>query len=168
MRKGEKERRRYPRYDTEVKIYFHVSYSLKTKVKFQLITKDGKEHLSKKYYGLTKDISVEGLRFSSAKRLRKGNRLYLEIYLPGHKQPVWMTGEARWSRKLCVHPKHILKYDTGIKLTSVMGESVCRSIHYDKKFKVFWSNVLSYAFGSFKKLTQGKTRKMKHCSLCSK
>jgi hypothetical protein len=159
MRKSGRDRRKYPRYDTEVKIYFHVHYSLKTKVKFQLIKKDGKECLSKKYFGLTKDISVEGLRFSSPKRLRKRNRLYLEIYLPGHKEPVWMMGEVRWSRKLCVHPKRALEYDTGVKLTSVMGEPVFKSIHYDKKFKVFWSSVLSYAFGSFKKLTQKKTDK---------
>jgi hypothetical protein len=157
MRKFGKERRKYSRYDTEVKIYFRVHYSLKTKVKFQLINKDSEEFLSKKYFGVSKDISAEGIRFSSAKKLHKGNQLYLEMYLPRRKEPVWMMGEVRWSKKLCAHLKVTHKYETGVKLTSVMGEPVSESIHFDKKYKVFWSSVLNYAFGSFGKLKQRKS-----------
>ena len=156
MRKFRKERRKYSRYDTEVKIYFRVHYSLKTKVKFQLINKDGEKFLSKKYFGLSKDISVEGLRFSSAKKLDKGNQLYLEMYLPRRREPVWMIGEVRWSEQLSPHTKPPYKYDTGVKLTSIMGEPVSGSIYFDKKYKVFWGSVLNYAFGSFGKLKQKK------------
>jgi hypothetical protein len=159
MRKTGRERRKYPRYDTEVKIYFRVHYSLKTKVKFQLINKDSEKLLSKKYFGLTRDVSAEGVRFSSTKKLRKGNRLYLEMYLPRRREPVWMIGEVRWSRKLCLHPKRTLKYDSGVRLASVMGELVSKSIYFDKKYNVFWSNVLNYAFGSFRKLKQKKSGK---------
>jgi hypothetical protein len=52
MRKLERERRKYPRYSTEVKIYFRVHYSLKTKVKFQLID------LPQKYIWASAKISV--------------------------------------------------------------------------------------------------------------
>ena len=156
MRKFEKERRKYPRYSTEVKIYFRVHYSLKTKVKFQLIDNSPDKSLSRKYFGVSRDVSAEGMRFSSPKRLRKGNRLYLEMYIPRRRQPVWMMGEVRWSKKLIVHPKLPYRYDTGVKLTSIMGESVPRSIYFDKKYKVFWSNVLNYAFGSFRKTLRKK------------
>jgi hypothetical protein len=158
MSKTLKERRKYHRYDTAVKIYFRVHYSLKTKVKFQLINKDSEKFLSKKYFGLSKDISVEGLRFTSAKKLRKGNRLYLEIYLPKHPEAVWMMGEVRWSKLLSSRLKLAYKYDTGVKLTSIMGESVSESIYFDKKYKVFWGSVLNYAFGSFGKLKQKKRK----------
>ncbi len=158
MSKALKERRRYPRYDTEVKIYFRVHYDLKTKVKFRLINKDSEKFLSKKYFGISKDISVEGLRFSSAKRLRKGNQLYLEIYLPKHREPVWMIGEVRWSKLLSSRSKLTHKYDTGVKLINIMGELVTESIYFDKKYKVFWGSVLNYAFGSFSKLKQKKKK----------
>jgi hypothetical protein len=156
MRKLERERRKYPRYSTEVKIYFRVHYSLKTKVKFQLIDEGREKSSSKIYLGLSKDISAEGLRFSSPKKLRKGNRLYLEMYIPRRREPVWMMGEVRWSKKLLSHPKLPYKYDTGVKLTDIMGEPVSRSIYFDKRYKVFWSSVLNYAFGSFGRMRQRK------------
>jgi len=154
MKKTARERRKYLRYDTEAEIYFRVHYSLKTKVEFQLVKKDHKEHLSKKYFGLTKDISAEGLRFSSTKKLYRGNRIYLEMYLPGRREAVCMNGIVRWSRRLRRHRRRALEYDSGVKLVNIMGESVVRSIYFDKKYKVVWSNVLAYAFGSFSKLKQ--------------
>lgn len=156
MKKNIKERRKYPRYDTEIKIYFRVHYSLETKVKFQLINKGNEDLLSKKYFGLSRDVSVEGLRFRSAKKLRKGNQLYLEMYLPKRREPVWMMGEVKWSRQLDPRSKLMHKYDTGVKLTNVMGEPVSESIYFDKKYKVFWGSVLNYAFGSFGKLQKKK------------
>lgn len=159
MRESGRERRKYPRYDTEVKIYFRVHYSLKTKVKFQLINQDSDKSLSKKYFGLSRDISAEGMRFSSPKKLRKGNRLYLEMYIPKRREPVWMMGEVRWSKKLLAPPKPPYTYDTGVKLTNIMGEPVSASIYFDKKYKVFWSSVLNYAFGSFGKIQQKKSGK---------
>ncbi len=155
MKNKVEERRKYPRYDTEIKIYFRVNYSLKTKVEFQLISAQDKKMLSKKYWGLSKDVSVEGLRFCSAKKLRKGNRIYLEMYLPKSRQPVWMIGQVRWSKKLD-NPRVKYQYDTGLKLKNVMGEPVSKSIYFDKKYKVFWSSVLNYAFGSFRKLKNKK------------
>jgi hypothetical protein len=43
-----------------------------------------------------------------------------------------------------------------VKLTDIMGEPVSRSIYFDKRYKVFWSSVLNYAFGSFGRMRQRK------------
>jgi hypothetical protein len=161
MGKKFQERRKYPRYTTDIKLYFRVHYSLKTKVKFQLINKDSDKFLSKKYFGISKDVSAEGLRFSSVKKLRKGNQLYLEMYLPRRREPVWMVGEVRWSKQLFSRSSSAHKYDTGVKLTEIMGERVCDSIYFDKKYKVFWGSVLNYAFGSFGRMKRKKVRKIK-------
>ena len=158
MAKVRKERRKYPRYDTEVKIYFRVHYSLKTKVKFQLIGQDSDKSSAKKYFGLSRDVSAEGLKFSSSKKLRKGNHLYLEMYIPKRREPIWMLGEVRWSNKLLVHSKPPYKFDTGVKLTNIMGEAVSKSIYFDKRYNVFWSSVLNYAFGSFGRMQHRKRK----------
>jgi len=159
MNSRRKERRKYVRYDTEAKIYFCVHYDLKTKVEFQLINKGNERFLSKKYLGLSRNVSAEGLRFSSNKKLRKGDHLYLEIYLPKRKEPVYMMGEARWSKKLLTHPKYRYKFDTGVKLVSVMGEPVSKTVYFDKEYRVFWSIVLDYVFGSFRKYIQRKRKR---------
>ncbi len=86
------ERRRYERYDTQAKIYFHVTYNIKAKVEFQVVNKHKERDLSKTYPGLVMNISVEGMRFSSDKKLKDGDNLYLEVYLPRQQEPICMTG----------------------------------------------------------------------------
>lgn len=149
-----RERRKYVRFDTEVKINFHVSYLLKTKVRFQL--ENGGKILPPKYPALSRNISVEGLGFSSDKKLKDGDCLYMEVYLPGQAKPVYMEGKVCWSRRTLGKERY--KYNTGIKLITVSGKPVRASIYYDKKYKVIWSAVLDSVFGSFRKTMQ-KNRK---------
>jgi hypothetical protein len=151
MNSRRKERRRYERYDTQARIYFRLHYDLKTKVEFQLINKKSERFLSKRYPGISRNVSVEGLRFASHKKLRKGNDIYLEVYLPKRKEPVCMLGEVRWSSKLSPRPKDAYEFDTGVKLINVMGQPVSKSVHFDKEYRLFWSIVLDYIFGSFQK-----------------
>lgn len=151
-----KERRKYERYDTEVKIFFHVNYDIKTKVKFRLIDKQKHVLLPKRYLGLGRNISVEGIRFSSIKQLQKGDILFIEVYLPRLKNPIYMTGEVRWSEQTFVHPKVKYKFDTGVQLISVSGRPVHESIYYDRKNNVYWSIALDSIFGSFRKFMQRK------------
>lgn len=152
MNRLKKERRKYERYDTEAKIYFHVNFDIKTKVKFQLLDKDIERALSKKYSALSRNISAEGLRFSSDKKLKKGNSLYLELYLPKQKKPIPMTGEVRWSRAALGGAKKKYGFDSGVKLITISGRSVSSSIYYDKDHKVVWSVVLDSVFGNFRRL----------------
>jgi len=149
-----KERRKYVRFDTEVKINFQVSYPLKTRVKFQL--ENGDKLLPPKYSATSRNISVEGLGFSSDKKLKNRDRLYMELYLPKQTSPVCMEGQVKWLRNALVREKY--KYNVGIKLITVSGKPVRASVYYDKKYGVIWSAVLDSVFGSFRKTMQKNRR----------
>ena len=148
MKKFDKERRKYYRYDTEMKIYFRVSYDVQTKVTFQVI--DGDK--SKRYSGISKNISVEGIYFVSEKELKEGDKLLIEINTPKMKVASLMEGEVRWSHKVLDDPKYSDMFHTGVKIITVDGESVADSIYHDKKYAVDWSIVLESVFGSFNEM----------------
>ena len=152
--KIDKERRKYYRYDTEMKIYFQVSYDIRTKVNFQVLDSTKKKGISTKHSGLSKNISAEGLSFVSKRKLELGDILLLEVYAPNVKIPVLMDGEVRWSHKIPQAPKHKDMFHTGVRLISVNGKSVADSIYYDQKYKVDWSIVLESVFGSFKEMVK--------------
>lgn len=154
MRYPKKERRKYVRYDTEAKIYFRINYDLKTKVKFRIVNKDRDRILSKRYSALSRNVSAKGMRFSSDKKLMKGDNLYLEVYLPRQKEPIYMTAEVRWSQIASSYPRDKYKFDIGVKLITVFGKSVSASIYYDKEHRVIWSIVLESIFGNFRKFIQ--------------
>jgi hypothetical protein len=154
MRKPKIDRRKYERYDTEVKIYFRVNYDIKTKVKFQLLNNLGEKLLSEKYFGISRNVGAEGMRFSSNKKLNRGDVLYIEVYLPRQKQPVCMTGEVRWSKEISPYPVKKYKFDTGVKLIDILGKPVAKSIYFDKKHSIVWSIVLESIFGNFRKFVR--------------
>ena len=90
-----KENRKYSRYDTEVKIYFHVAYDIKTKVRFRLIDK-AHHPASPQYAAISKNVSAEGICFTSQKKLQKGDLLFLEVFIPDGRDAIPMHGEVRW------------------------------------------------------------------------
>lgn len=154
MVRAAKERRKYSRFDTELKVYFRVTYDIKTRVKFRILRINKEEHLSRRYSGLSKNISVEGLCFVSKKKLEKGDILLLEVDLPNTKLPIQMEGKVKWSKRLKIRPTRAGLFRTGVKLISVDGKPVSGSIYYDKEYKVVWSVVLETVFGSFKKMAK--------------
>jgi len=152
MKKQIKERRKYERYETELEVLFHVKYNLETKVSFQLIR--GKVALAGKYMGVTRNVSAEGLRFNSSRKLTRGNQLYLEIFLPEQRKPIYMTGEVRWSKKLSKRKNNGFMFDTGVKLITVGRRRIAPTVHFEKKYGVYWSIVLDTIFSSFKKIVR--------------
>ena len=154
MKRTKKEKRKYYRHDTEMKIYFQVSYDIRTKVTFQVLDATKQKGISTKYSGLSKNISVEGISFVSKRKLEKGDILLLEVYAPNVEIPVLMDGEVRWSHKISQSPKHKDMFHTGVRLISLNGKSVADSIHYDCEYKVDWSIVLETIFGSFKEMVK--------------
>ncbi|MBN1526222.1 MAG: PilZ domain-containing protein [Candidatus Omnitrophica bacterium] len=143
------ERRKYPRYDTEVKIFFHVTYDIKTKVKFKVLVGHHKGLGAHKYSGLSKNVSVEGLGFVSHKKLEKGDLLFIEVYEPKMKAPVKMEGQVRWSRKLPDKENGKDLFHTGVRVILVNDKLVADTISFEKKYNVMWSAVLQSLFGSF-------------------
>ncbi len=170
-----KEKRKYERYDTRAKIYFQVKYDIATKVRFRVIDKIKNKALTKKYEALSKNVSAEGLCFSSVKQLNEGDVLYLEVYLPvpaekkvslpkRFKKPILMEGEVRWSESLGKLKRQTL-YDTGVKLITVDGQPVDESVYFDDMNRVVWSAVLESVFGKFR-ITAKKYVSLKVKSEC--
>ena len=141
------ERRKYPRYDTELKVYFQLKYEIRTRVKFQIMRAGPKSRAGRKYSGLSKNVSVEGMCFVSRKKLKKEALLFIEVYEPRVKSPVKMEGEVRWSKKISGETKDA--FHTGVRLISVNGKPVSDSIYFDNKYNVMWSVVLESLFGDF-------------------
>lgn len=142
------ERRKYQRYDTEAKVFFRVKYDLKTRISFFLIKP--KPDNVKKYEGITHNISAEGLRFSSPERLKIGDELYLELFLPHRSEPICMTGQVRWSQKFSSAAPEKCTYDTGVRLLTVGGAKVSDTIRLDQEYNVYWSAALDAVFSNFK------------------
>ena len=146
------ERRGFERFDTEVKVYFHVHYNIKTIVKFRVVKKETAK--VKKHLAFSRNVSIEGMSFISGMELSIGDALSLELYLPSQKEPILMKGEVRWCRPLAGVSAPKKRFETGIKLLEVNGVTVAASIHYDRENRVYWSAVLESVFGSFRKLAQ--------------
>ena len=148
-----RERRKYQRYDLETRVHFFIKdFKLVTKVKFRVFDKDRPRSEIREFSGISRNVSVEGLRFTSAKKLKAGDSLFMKVYLPKSKTPIPMVGEVRWSRKISQSSSETGKYNTGVMLLSVNGRSVARSIHIDRKYNEPWSIVLDSVFGSFHKI----------------
>ena len=155
-----KEKRKYQRYNTEMKVFFQVTYDIRTKVEFEVIDKS-KTKTVHKYSGVSENISAEGLRFVSRKQLNSGDLLLVEIYTPKTNKPVAMEAQVCWSRKFSNAQKRKESFRTGVKLVKVGGKLIKNSIHFDKKYHVLWSKALDDVFGGFAAMTrhQKKTKK---------
>ncbi len=143
------EKRKYERFDTELKIYFQVNYELKTKVEFQLVDRKRGEVLPQKYFAISKNVGAQGLCFTSGKKLDAGDRLFIEIYLPSQER-IPMEGEVRWCKEADKNGHTAGSFDTGIKLLKVNEKLVESSIRFDEENKIVWSEVLETVFGSFR------------------
>ena len=149
MKLPEKERRKYQRFDLETTIHFYASYELVTKVKFHVLGKSKGKCRIEESLGITRNISAEGMRFSSDKKLKERDNLFIEVFLPQSKKPIQMTAQVKWSKKIFSQLESEFKFDTGVKILSVRGKSVERSIHIDTKYKEPWSIVLDSVLGGF-------------------
>ena len=152
-----KNNRKYDRFDTEVKVYFRVEYDIETKIEYQVVGKEIRE----KHFGVTKNVSTEGMCFTSYEKLQKGDILSMELYLPEDEdKPVYMLGEVRWSNPTEKSEQDGKKYETGVKLITVNNQNVNSSTYFDTENNLYWSPVLESVFGKFK-LIQLKKKSMK-------
>ena len=144
------ERRKYDRYETEIKIQFYVSFDMETRIDFRVKDKSTENYSRQKYSAISRNISAEGVCFSSEKKLAEGDILALEVYIPAASDPITMGGEVKWSRRSNQKVKGEGElYDTGALLITVNGEPVEKSIVVDNIHNVVWSSVLESIFGNF-------------------
>ncbi|MDO8580987.1 MAG: PilZ domain-containing protein [Candidatus Omnitrophota bacterium] len=144
------EKRRSVRYPSE-ESQLHFFYDWKTKVKYQYKAEKGNDYIHLQRVADCKNVSVEGLCFTSEERLNQGNAVTIEFYLTEDKKPIKMEGEVRWSRQTFGADKKEKRFDTGIKLTSIDGKEVSPSVYFDEAYHVEWSEVLESLLGTFRK-----------------
>ncbi|MFH1189343.1 MAG: PilZ domain-containing protein [Candidatus Omnitrophota bacterium] len=142
-------RRKYPRYDTEMEVYFKVRYDTSIRIEFRVIENRKEGNADSKYFGLCNNVSAEGLLIVSKKSLAKDDILMLEVYDPIMKNPIKMEGQVRWSEKCPGSSReHDMAY-AGVQIVSVNDKPVVDSLYFDKKYMVVWSAVLEAVFGTF-------------------
>jgi len=151
------ERRKGQRFETDVRVYFYFTYDLNTKVEYRRVENPKHNILSEKHLATSKNVSVEGLCFVSSEQLKKGDELFLDVYLPGVNEPIQMDGMVRWSKNI---PANQTKYyDTGVLIRTVNGEDVKNSIHHDKEYDVEWSDLLEMVLGNYSIVSKKRHQK---------
>ena len=161
------EKRKFRRYNTDVKIYFDFAYDLETKVEFEVLDKKQLQSVSEKYQAIGQNVSVEGLCFVSLQEVQNDDLLHLEVYLPSAKDPIHMQGAVIWCKTVLTPPaqdapgerKDQKSYHVGVRLITVGGVPVHESVHYDEEYQVYWSNALESIFGNYKMLMGEKYKK---------
>lgn len=111
------DKRRYIRFDSEIKI----SFQIKDKTKEQ--------NPSRAVSAITKNLSTEGICFVSDRKLEPGSVLELEILLPSHPQPLHLEGRVVW---LCPLQQQEAKeiFDVGVKLFTLEKADENRFVGY--------------------------------------
>jgi hypothetical protein len=151
----EQKARQYQRFDAERQIAFYFNYDFQTALEFRGKASEEKQ-APVKHSGVSKNISAEGLCFTSNKALRQGEALQLDVFLLDHKNTVRLEGEVRWSRSVSSEREEEPSFETGVKLIAVEGKPVHDTIHYDETYHVIWSAALESVIGNFRILAQQK------------
>ena len=159
-KKVQVENRQYGRYDMKVDIFFRVAYEFETDLRYQILNKKKRGPFTK-YPARSRNVSAEGISFTSGKKLNIGDILKLEMYLPERKKPIFLNGSVIWTQTLDSAEADEFKFDTGVKLITAAGQSVAESIYFDQEHQVVWSIVLETILGSFRKYVQSKAKTTK-------
>lgn len=150
------EKRRNARYDLTEKLKADFAYDFRSKLEFQFSKLSDTAASAAKYVARSKNVSLEGLCFYSDQRLKQGDVLNLEFYVPGDTQPIHMEGEVRWSKLAAEAEEGRRFFDTGVRLAKVEGHKVHDSVYFDKTYDIYWSNVLETILGKFRIIQQEK------------
>lgn len=147
--------RKFPRYDTDVKISFHSLKKIRTEVDFKreqdVVKGDAHRHI-----GFTKNISAQGLCFESNMNLEVGEILWLELHVPKVGGLIYMQGEVRWTQLNAANPSNIKSYLTGVHVSTVDGTAVQTTVYYDEEYDVQWSEFLDRVLGTISKKSHKK------------
>jgi hypothetical protein len=124
---------------------------MSTRLQFQVKTQLLPEDLISKYPAISKNVSLEGLGFVASKPLSEGDLLILELYLPHERNPIHMEGKVCWSKPAEVEIQSSkLRFETGVQLIKIEGQTVPETIYFDKEYKILWSKVLDSILGGYR------------------
>jgi|GEM_PF-430392 len=140
--------RKHGRYSTDVKVHFQIPYDFRAEVDITMT----EQVVPQKFIGFSKNISTYGLCFESAREVRPGETLWMELHLPDSKDTVFMRGVARWSRENETVPHSIKSYSTGVEVSAVDELEVEKTVYFDVKYGVYWSELLERVLGGFSRI----------------
>jgi len=107
------ERRKYPRFELKVDAAYKV-------VKASEVSK----------VSVTRNISAEGLCFSSGEKLHIGSHVMLEVDLKDNMPPVALFGEIRWCEEIKAHGTKEKSFANGVKLINMPQSDESRFLKY--------------------------------------
>ncbi len=151
------EKRNHERHDCREDIYFDFVYDFQAKVDFHP-TGSSSSPSSRKYSGFTRNISTQGVCFSSQVQLTEGVDLEMQIFIKDA-APIELQGKVRWNKLTLVDNEGKKHFDTGVQLISVNGHPVKDGIYFDETYKVYWSEVLESLLGQYRKSAKGRSQK---------
>jgi len=151
-----KNKRNNLRYDVQRRVKYNFFYDFNAKVKGLPVVESRPKQRTSKFLAQSKNISLDGVCFNSKQSFQSGDKLQLEIYIPGGGAPVQMSGEVKWSKATVSDQVKPKVFDTGIKLLTIDGELVEKTIYFDKKYGVYWSNTLEAVLGKYRLIQQKK------------
>jgi len=115
------DRRKYLRFKLRVKVKCHIKKMRKGKKPSLEIS------------GITKNISVAGICFTSETKLEPGRKITLEMFLPFQSKPLYLEGEVKWSRSVKAKKDRKMS-DTGVKLFTIdKGDEIGEDLNKSKK-----------------------------------
>lgn len=155
---GDSNKRSSERFDKEARTFFYFHYDLKTKLNVENIIQkeDPAATFPQKYPACSKNVSAEGLCFTSFHRLHGGDALHLDMFIDEDVEPIHMEGEVRWCQASFPGYEKIGLFDTGVRLLSIEGKPVPESIHFDEQYKIIWSEVLDTILGNIREMARHK------------
>jgi len=96
-----------------------VRLDINSKLNFKIKDLSGEQVLAEENSGIVKNLSVEGICFSSEKQLKAGTKIELSIALPESPAPIDIRGEVVWSRPVGGEKGAKAIFDTGVKLVNI-------------------------------------------------
>ncbi len=120
----------------------YVRFDIAAKVKFQVIPQDKNEAPSQTVTAISKNLSFEGIRFTSEKKLETNVMLKLEINLPLQLKPLVIEGQVKWCQSL-MQPDGKELFETGVKLFTI---EKCD----ETRFVGFVNNLMKQSLGRYK------------------
>jgi len=115
---GGDDRRKYARLD------------LKSRVEARLLARDLLSAVSDIFPAAGKNIGIEGICLASAKKLKQGDMLELQISLPGRKSAFNIKGEVRWCLFSGIDERGQDLYESGVKFLTIEKEHVRLMVGY--------------------------------------
>ena len=101
------ERRKYVRLDLETEINFQIKPEKESSGQAD----------AKSFSAITKNLSAEGICFTSQQRLEPGNILKLEVFLPAQSQPLRLEGRVAWIQPFKQEDRQM--FNVGVKLFTI-------------------------------------------------